>query len=154
MFSKATEYALRATFYIAQKGSEKEKLPIQDIAKAIGSPQPFTAKILQSLVKNNNVVSSVRGPNGGFFMTDKAKNQPVTSILEARNEKDTLTKCVLGMPQCSSENPCPMHTKYFEIKDQLIEMFNRTTIGEVANNLNLHPYFFGLSKNKNIIPEK
>lgn len=150
MFSKTTEYALRATFYIAQKGTKKNKLPIQEIAKAIGSPCPFTAKILQALVKNNSIISSTRGPRGGFFMTDKAKKYPVTSILEAMNEKQTLTKCVLGMPQCSSDNPCPMHLKYFEIKDQLIQMFDHTSIEEVANNLEMHPYFLGISKKNTI----
>ena len=41
MFSKATEYALRATIYIAQKSSAEKKLSIGEIAKAIDSPVPF-----------------------------------------------------------------------------------------------------------------
>jgi len=75
MFSKATEYALRATIFIAQKSTEETKLSIDDIAKAIDSPKSFTAKILQQLTKNNLVISSVRGPNGGFFITEKAKKK-------------------------------------------------------------------------------
>ena len=71
MFSKTTEYALRATIYIAQKSSEENKLGIDVIAKAIDSPKSFTAKILQSLTKGNKVISSARGPNGGFYITDK-----------------------------------------------------------------------------------
>lgn len=141
MFSKTAEYALRATFYIAQKGTKENKLSIDKIASAIGSPQPFTAKILQALAKNNKIISSVRGPGGGFFMTPRAKKLSVTSVLEAMNEKKTLTKCVLGLPQCGSETPCPMHFKYLDIKAQLIEMFDNTTIEEVANNLDAHPYF-------------
>ena len=57
MFSKATEYALRATIYIAQKSSEENKLGIEEIAKAIDSPQSFTAKIMQLLTKNNKIAS-------------------------------------------------------------------------------------------------
>ena len=38
MFSKATEYALRATIYIAQKGSEARKCSIEEISMAIDSP--------------------------------------------------------------------------------------------------------------------
>lgn len=148
MFSKTAEYALRATFYIAQKGTKENKLPIDEIANAIGSPKPFTAKILQSLTKNESIISSVRGPNGGFFMTPKAKKLPVTSILEAMNEKQTLTKCVLGLAQCTSEKPCPMHHKYLEIKGQLIDMFDSTTIEEVANNLEIYPYFISPAKKK------
>lgn len=141
MFSKTAEYALRATFYIAQKGTRENKLPINEISDAIGSPKPFTAKILQALAKNDSIISSVRGPNGGFFMTAQSKKLAVTSILEAMNEKQTLTKCVLGLAQCTSDRPCPMHYKYLEIKAQLIAMFDSTTIEEVANNLEMYPYF-------------
>ena len=66
MFSKTAEYALRATIFIAQKGTIEQTLGIDEIAKAIGSPQSFTAKILQMLTKDNKIVSSARGPHGGF----------------------------------------------------------------------------------------
>lgn len=135
MFSKAAEYAMRATFYIAQKGSKENKLPITEIAKAIGSPQPFTAKILQMLARDNRIISSIRGPGGGFYISDKARKLPVTAILEAMKEKSTLTKCVMGLPQCSSEKPCPLHACYLKIKLELNAIFDSTTIDEVAKNL-------------------
>ncbi len=148
MFSKAAEYAMRATFYIAQKGSRENKLPLPEIAKAIGSPQPFTAKILQALARNNKIISSVRGPGGGFYLTDKARHLPVSAVLEAMNEKRTLTKCVLGLPQCGGDKPCPMHNKYSKIKADLNAIFDSTTIEEVANNLNTQNIFLKQGKMK------
>ncbi|MFM2359513.1 MAG: hypothetical protein RLY16_1506, partial [Bacteroidota bacterium] len=53
MFSKATEYALRATIYIAQKSSTEHKIGLEEIAMAIDSPASFTAKILQALTKDD-----------------------------------------------------------------------------------------------------
>lgn len=132
MFSKATEYALRATIYIAQKGTEENKLGIKEIAGAIDSPQSFTAKILQALTKDNKVVSSVRGPNGGFFLTEKAKKLPVRSILQAMGEDEMLEKCVMGLKQCSETQPCPMHAQYKSIKQQLIKLFVTKTIQQLA----------------------
>src|SRR5262245_62323822 len=116
MFSKATEYALRATIYIARKSSEDKKLGLPEIAKGIDSPQSFTAKILQLLTRDNKVVSSVRGPNGGFFISEKGRKLPVRSILEATGEDEILEKCVLGLKRCSETKPCPMHSKYKVIK--------------------------------------
>ena len=101
MFSKTTEYALRATIYIAKKSTEEKKLGIEEISRAIDSPKSFTAKILQALTKDNKVVSSVRGPNGGFFITEKTKKLPVRSILQAMGEDEVLGKCVLGLKMCS-----------------------------------------------------
>jgi len=132
MLSKSAEYALRATIYIALKGSEDNKLGIDEIATAIDSPQSFTAKILQLLTKNNGVVSSVRGPNGGFYLTDAARKLPVRAVLEAVGEDGIITKCVLGLKECSESRPCPMHDQYRAIKAQLRQMFEKTTIQALA----------------------
>lgn len=131
MFSKATEYALRATIYIAQKSSDEKRLGIEEISKAIDSPQSFTAKILQSLTREN-IVSAVRGPNGGFFISEKAKKKPARSILLAMGEDDVLEKCVLGLKMCSEIQPCPMHAQYKSIKQQLIKLFVTKTIQQLA----------------------
>ena len=133
MFSKTAEYALRATIYIAQKGSVDHKLSITEIAEAIDSPQSFTAKILQLLTRDNRVVSSVRGPNGGFYLTEDAKKLPVLAILEAVNEDYVLKKCVLGLNQCSEINPCPMHSEYKFIREKLTSLFENKTIQYLAN---------------------
>ncbi|HSN60520.1 MAG TPA: Rrf2 family transcriptional regulator [Ferruginibacter sp.] len=135
MFSKATEYALRATIFIAQKSSKENKISIDEISKAIDSPQSFTAKILQALTKENKVISSARGPNGGFFLTEKAKKLPVRSILQARGEDDVLDKCVLGLKLCSETQPCPMHAQYKPIKKQLKELFVNKTIEQLASEI-------------------
>ena len=131
MFSKSTEYALRATIYIAQKSSEVNKLGIKEISEAIDSPQSFTAKILQSLTREN-IVSAVRGPNGGFYISEKAKKLPARSILQAMGEAEVLEKCVLGLKKCSEVQPCPMHSQYKSIRQQLIQLFVTKTIQQLA----------------------
>jgi Rrf2 family protein len=135
MFSKATEYALRATIYIAKIGTEENKVSIDEVAKAIDSPKSFTAKILQALTKDNKIISSVRGPNGGFFLTEKAKKLPVRTILFAMGEDEILEKCVLGLKQCSEIQPCPMHNQYKTIKQQLIKLFVSKTIQQLADEI-------------------
>ncbi|MBK5271684.1 MAG: Rrf2 family transcriptional regulator [Bacteroidia bacterium] len=146
MFSKATEYALRATIYIAQRSADEKKPGLPEVAKAIDSPRYFTAKILQLLTKDNKVVSSVRGPNGGFFLTEKAKKLPVRSILEAMGEDEVLEKCVLGLKLCSEVQPCPMHLQYKSIKQQLIQLFKTKTIQALADEITTGASFIGNKK--------
>jgi len=150
MFSKACEYALRATIYIAQKSSEEKKIGIDEIAKAIDSPQHFTAKILQFLSRGD-VISSIKGPNGGFFITTKQKRLPVRAVLHALAENTVLEKCVLGLNECSEMKPCPMHAKYKLIKQQLIELFESKTIDHLANDINAG---VAVINNKNIKRKK
>jgi Rrf2 family protein len=133
MFSKSTEYALRATLYIAQKGSEEQKVGIEEVSEAIGSPRSFTAKILQALTKENKIISSVSGPHGGFYITERNKKLSVRSILEAMGEGELLERCVLGLPKCSESKPCPMHSKYKIIRKELIKLFETETIRHLAN---------------------
>jgi len=135
MFSKATEYALRATLFLAQKSSEENKMGIEEIARAIDSPRSFTAKILQQLTRDNKVVSSVRGPQGGFFIQEKAKQLPVRVVLEAMGEEEILEKCVMGLKLCSETRPCPMHAQYKVIKAQLINLFTKKTIQQLADEI-------------------
>ena len=135
MFSKATEYALRATIYLAQNSSEEKKVGIQAIAKAIDSPKSFTAKILQILTRDNKIVSSTPGPHGGFYITEKAKKLPARSILKAMDDDGQLEKCILGLKQCSEVSPCPMHSEYKLIKQRLKEIFESKTIQNLADEL-------------------
>ncbi len=135
MFSKATEYALRATIYLAQKSSAENKLGLEDISIAIDSPKSFTAKIMQVLTKDNRIVSSARGPMGGFFLSDRAKKLPVRSVLQAMGEDEILEKCVMGLKKCSESQPCPMHAQYKIIKKQLLDLFTSKTIMQLADEI-------------------
>jgi len=144
MFSKTTEYALRATIYIAQKGTRDDKLGIDEIAKAIDSPKPFTAKILQMLTRDK-IVSSTRGPNGGFYFTAQAKKLPAIAILKAVNDEGVLKRCILGLRECSQKNPCPMHAEYKEIRGQLNNLFEKKTIGSLVEKMNNQRFSIGNS---------
>ncbi len=137
MFTKATEYALRATIYIAANSSGSKRLGIDEIAAAIGSPRSFTAKVLQLLCRNNTPVSSNKGPGGGFYITEEARKKPVKTILEAMGEGGVLSKCVLGLPKCSDKKPCPMHHEYRFIKARLLHLFDTTSIGELSKDSHL-----------------
>jgi DNA-binding IscR family transcriptional regulator len=63
MFSKSSEYAIRAAIYISAESSDDKKVSISEICEHILAPQHFTAKIMQILTRHN-IVSSRKGVNG------------------------------------------------------------------------------------------
>ena len=132
MFSKSTEYALRAAIYIARNGSIDNKVNITQISDAIGSPKSFTAKILQILCRKNDLIISITGPVGGFYFTDNSLDKPVMKIIEAMGERDRIESCVLGLHRCSDKNPCPMHVHYKNIKPELVRLFEEKSIRQLA----------------------
>ena len=75
MFSQACKYAIRAVLYLAVHASEGKKVGVKDIAAALDVPKYFLAKILQQLSRNN-LISSTKGPSGGFFLSEKTAKRP------------------------------------------------------------------------------
>ena len=69
MFSKACEYAIKIMIYIAANEKEGRRTGLREVTDSIGSPEAFTAKILQQLVKSG-LLQSFRGPSGGFVLPD------------------------------------------------------------------------------------
>lgn len=59
--------------FIANKSLNGERSSIKEVADGIKSPEAFTAKILQALIKND-LLTSKKGPNGGFELSTKQIN--------------------------------------------------------------------------------
>lgn len=135
MFSKACEYAIRAVLYISIKSVKGSRLGIAEIAKEIDAPVAFTAKILQTLARNG-VISSIKGPNGGFFIDPKSKPVALTAIVRAIDgSDDVLHTCTMGLKECSDKFPCPIHHEIKQYKDHLRKVMKETTVQELANDL-------------------
>lgn len=135
MFSKACKYAINAMTYIASLPKENDRVGLKDISKAINSPEAFTAKILQLLVKNHLLIS-IKGPNGGFMMRGNPEEIYLGQIVEAIDGDLLFTGCALGLENCNATHPCAVHHKFIAIRDHLAGMLLTTSLKEVANGIN------------------
>lgn len=144
MFSKSCEYALKAMIYVGKNTSEIKKSGVREIAFAIDSPEPFVGKILQQLTKNKLVLSS-KGPNGGFYMTDKELNTTLLDIIYVMDGEGISLDCVLGLKKCSEINPCPVHHDFKNIRKQILQMLD-ISIKDFNDKIDSGQYFL-----KNII---
>lgn len=134
MFSKACEYGIRAVIYIWFQSKDGRKIGIRDICKEIDAPEFFTAKVLQTLSRLH-MISSTKGPNGGFFIDEDQENIRLIDIVTAIDGDQLFTGCGLGLKVCSETNPCPIHDSFKSIRDQIREMLSQTTIRTLADDL-------------------
>lgn len=135
IFSKACEYGIRATIYVAQKSLNQERCSMKDISKEIDSPEAFTAKILQKLVKAE-IIKSVKGATGGFEVGIKEmKKIKLTDIVIAIDGDIDDKICVLGLKKCSELKPCPVHNKFKHIKKDLMSMIHDTSLAEMSSSV-------------------
>ncbi|WP_187263302.1 RrF2 family transcriptional regulator [Pontibacter beigongshangensis] len=135
MISKACKYGIRATVFVASKAGPGIKLNVKEIAREVDAPEAFTAKILQILNKHR-IITSLKGPYGGFFVEDYQLEQPAIHIVNAIDGMAVFRECGLGLNQCSETHPCPMHHKFKAARDLLREVFQKTTIRQLAAEVN------------------
>lgn len=129
MFSKTCEYAIRAMIYIAQQSKSGGKTGFKQIAHAIDAPEPFIAKILQQLGRENLVQSS-KGPHGGFYINDQTMNRTLADVVKAIDGDKIFNGCGLGLTYCSEKNPCPIHNEFKSIRNQIKEMLQSATVSQ------------------------
>lgn len=140
MFSKSCEYGIKAMIFVAQKSKEEARVGVKDIAKGINAPTHFIAKILQELSRKN-LVQSMKGPNGGFFLEKTDFQTSLADIVKAIDGDSIYDDCVLGLKACSQKNPCPVHDEYKEVKKNLITMLEKNTLRDFNDKLNSGSYF-------------
>ncbi|HYG04737.1 MAG TPA: Rrf2 family transcriptional regulator [Chryseosolibacter sp.] len=134
MFSKACEYAIRALIYVIKKTEDGSRAAIRDIAFNTGTPEPYVAKVLQTLSRRG-FVASIKGPNGGFFFDPKSKDLPLIDIVKAIDGDTFFTGCGLGIKYCTERRPCPIHFEYKEIRERITKMLKENTVQDLASGL-------------------
>lgn len=134
MFSKSCEYAIKAVIHLCMETQAGGRLSINDIAVAIDSPEPFTAKILQTLSKHK-IISSAKGPGGGFFVEHKKKPIYVMDIVHLMDGEDALNRCGLGLKECNEEHPCPIHNEFKSYSSRLKKLLETKTIQQFATEI-------------------
>jgi len=134
MISNKCKYALRAILFLAVESSDTNKIRISNLAEELKIPAPYLGKILQDLVPKN-VISSIKGPKGGFYLTEKNQQTPLIKIIEAIDGLAYFEKCGLGLEACSDRHPCPIHEDFKIGRDHLKTVFTNKSIRELASEI-------------------
>jgi Rrf2 family protein len=135
MFSKACEYAIKATTYIAQQSLQNRRVSLKEITKEIDSPLAFTAKILHQLAKNN-ILDSTKGPSGGFQISkERVEVISLSDVVFAIDGDSIYVGCGIGLDKCNANSPCPVHDKFSIIREELKQMLKKTSLLSLATSV-------------------
>jgi len=130
MFSRTAEYAVRAMVFLANQPPGR-LTGAREVSEAEQIPGAFLWKILQNLARRK-LIRSFKGVRGGYELARPAAEITLEDIVEATDGQDVVTGCVLGLAECSEENPCPLHSSWKEVKVKLTEMLEQTTLADLA----------------------
>lgn len=133
LLSKASEYGIRAVLYLASL-QEPGYVAIRSISEALGISSPFLTKILQQL-NQADLLTSYRGPNGGVALARPAAKITLEDVYVAIEGPALFTECVLGLPGCGDQKPCPLHRAWAVERERLRTLFAQTTLADFGEAL-------------------
>lgn len=143
MISNSSKYALKAVLYLAQHTDENKKLMVKDISEAVDVPRAYLAKLLQDLSRHD-LISSMKGPKGGYFLTGENKQLPLFSIIEVIDGIKRIESCILGLEQCNEKAPCGLHRYISAPKSLLLDTFKKMTIQNLCDDIEQNKSYFPL----------
>ena len=143
MLTNSSKYALKAVLYLTLHTDETHKLQVRELSEKIDVPRAYTAKLLQALSKRR-IISSARGPKGGFYVDKDNRQQSVMSIIDVIDGRKKMDNCILGFSDCDEQEPCPLHFHINQARAQILHVLESKTIDELANDLRERKSFLPL----------
>lgn len=137
MFSRSSEYAIRALAFLALREPRVFCLA-RTVAGELGIPAPFLGKVLQSLVACE-LLESHRGRTGGFRLARPAAHIRLAEVVAVFDDAAARRRCILGQEECSGERACPLHDAWCGVIDGSLELLERTTLADLARYAREHP---------------
>jgi Rrf2 family protein len=132
VLSHSADYALRAVLYLAQR-ENAGLIPANEMAEALGVPQRYLGKVLNTLA-HAGTLASTRGPRGGFRLTKPADQLTLAEVIAPFDAIGEPLQCLLQHRPCNKDEPCAAHEGWLNIANQLRDFFQGMTVGAVLRN--------------------
>jgi Rrf2 family iron-sulfur cluster assembly transcriptional regulator len=123
-------YALRATLALAKIGKDGAPVSINSLSEQEQISSVFLEQIFFKLRKAG-IVSSVRGPGGGFCFAQPLERLTVKKILDAAGEDLDLSFCDKRIEDCSRIGTCLSHPVWSEVTDLINTFFSNITLAAI-----------------------
>lgn len=108
-----------------------EALELTGVARRFDLPESALAKSFQSLVRAG-VLSSRRGPNGGYRLDREPKDVTLAEVIEALGGSDRRHgRCLLEERQCSAGGTCALHAAAVEADERMRSSLRTLTLADL-----------------------
>jgi len=128
--SNTSQYAIRILAYIANH-KEQALLNASQLSEDLSIPYKFLTKIMTELVKAD-MVTSIRGREGGFKLNKNATELKVDDILNLFHDSIRDEECILGIGFCNGMCKCALHDQWMEPKLLIQKMFRESSLEDIA----------------------
>jgi Rrf2 family protein len=129
--TRAADYAVRVMIYLATiPAHERASLPA--LAQAIGAPESFLSKVLQSLSRAK-LIASLRGQAGGFEILPSGRRASMRQVIEAIDGPIHLNVCLISQRACGRARGCSAHHVWAKAQGAMLDVLSNAVIAEMAS---------------------
>ena len=121
-------YAVTAMLDVALHGAQGP-VPLADISERQGISLSYLEQLFAKL-RRQGLVSSVRGPGGGYRLGDDADKIAVGQVIRAVNESVEATKCH-GTEGCSGSGRCLTHSLWEQLSERISSFLDGISLAEL-----------------------
>jgi len=130
LLSKSCVYGLRASLLLASSQDGKY-ISIKKLSKKLDISFHFLTKILQQLTAVN-LMESLKGPNGGVRLSKSGNEISLLDIVVVIDGDDLFQECIIGLPGCGMEKPCPFHKIWMSTRNDIRQMLEENSLAKMA----------------------
>ncbi len=135
VLSKACTYGVLASLYVSRESARsKNYVSIGRMSSELNISFHFLTKILQQLT-SAGILVSMKGPKGGVALKRDPGKITLFDVVVAIDGMGLFTDCLLGLPGCGEEKPCPVHDEWAVIRDQLFHTFRKKTLADTSQRI-------------------
>ena len=128
------DYGVRALVDLAthQEVNGSTSVATAIIAQRQQIPKQYLDRILLSL-KQAGMITSSRGPHGGYKLSKDPHNVTVTMVMEALGDSPTApVDCIAAPDCCSLSSACAQREVWRSVEAAIDDILNSVTIGSMA----------------------
>ena len=133
LYDHTSELAVRAALYLALQ-PPGQLSTIREIARGTALPGPYLAKVLRPLIRAG-LVRAFRGPGAGLELGRPSGEISLLSVVQALDGGAVRDACALGLRQCCTDSPCPLHQRWFPLRQQMQKLLEETTLASLVHEL-------------------
>ncbi len=131
ILSSACQDVIRALVFLSK---QKEIIQVKRITDELNMPYHFLSKNMQIAAKAG-LIESKRGVDGGVKLAKHPFEIKIIDIIKAIDGDKYFDMCILGIGSCDCENPCALHEEWVKRKDELIEIFEAISLGDILKDI-------------------
>ena len=139
-------YAIIAMVDLSLNGAV-DPVRLKDIATRQNISLSYLEQLFSKL-RLSGLVKSVRGPGGGYILSQTASEINLLDVITAVDEKIDQTQCG-GAMNCINEKPCLTHFIWTDLNEIINQYMQGINLGDIALREDVKNIIF-LRENKNV----